>query len=117
MGRCLVKLLDGDREWFLEWSSVVDAPVTYGMSRDELRAHIKAEQGAEGLRALPERLARCDAKGTSSFDDPSAEAVIRGNRAGADETMLSMEQIIDTYCRKRPADGEPEPERPRGKRR
>lgn len=35
MPRYIVKLERDDREWLLVWSTVVDAPVTRGMSREE----------------------------------------------------------------------------------
>lgn len=42
MGRAIIKLNDGKRDWYLEWSTVVDAPVTYGMSLKGLKAHEKS---------------------------------------------------------------------------
>ena len=100
MGRSIVKIRDRDQDWYLEWSSVVDAPVTYGMTLDELKAHTKEQYGQQGLDVLPERLARVEATGTSSMmGDRSVEEFIRGNRAGKGETCLTLAQIGEMYCR------------------
>lgn len=96
MGRYIVKLADR----YLEWSSIVDAPVSYGMTLDELRAHVKDEQGNDGLRDLPRRLERVDAKGTSAHEDDSADDTIWLNRAGPAETILHREEIIEFYVRR-----------------
>lgn len=97
MGRGFIKLNDGTRDWYLEWSTVVDAPVTHGMSLDELRDLVRDEYGNEGLRSLPDRLARLDKTGTS-FHNDSVDGVIAFNRAGIDETCLTKDQIIAMFC-------------------
>ena len=86
---------DGETR-YVEWSTVVDAPVTYAMTEDELRAHMKEEYGNEGLRELPERMKRVAATGTS-FRDTTADEVTSGNRAGPDETTLTMDELVATY--------------------
>ena len=98
MGRCILKLPGRDKFWYLIWSTVADAPVTYGMTLDELREYIREKEGASGLRDLPERLARCDAHGTSSLIS-SLEGLVECNRAGPGETNLSLEQIVEAYCK------------------
>lgn len=112
MARYIVMLKDGRRRWYLEWSSVVDAPVTTGMTLPELRRYIREEYGRDGLRFLPERLERVKLKGSSTLDDASADDVLSFNRAGESETRLSKEQIIDYYCRRQGIGA-----KPRGKNR
>ncbi len=97
MGRCIVKL-DGH---YLEWSSVVDAPVTHGMSRVEFEAYVRDEYGAQGLRDLPARLARADETGTSTARRESADETIWLNRAGKGETWLTRSQFVDYYVTRR----------------
>ena len=82
MGRWLVKL--GDR--YLEWSSIVDAPISMLMTDEELAAYWRERYGTEGL----ERLA------TVKAGAPGAES-IGWNRAGPNETRLSVEEIIERY--------------------
>lgn len=84
MGRGIIKLED-DR--YLEWSTVVDAPVSASLDRDEA---VKAWG--------EERIARADEKGTSFLDvTESAANYVRLNRAGPGETCLTMEQICKGY--------------------
>ena len=94
MGRFIVKL----RDRYFEWSTSVDAPVTYGMTADELREHIRDEYGNQGLRELPERLARVERTGCSAHDGRTAASVIRFNRAGDGETTLTEAQLWAAYA-------------------
>ena len=83
---------------YLEWSTIMDAPITRGMSEEELRDHVKEEYGNEGLSRLPQRMARVREKGVSSYEDESPTEAISLNRAGEKETRLTMDQIVDYYC-------------------
>ena len=97
MGRCLIKIKDQ----YLEWSTVVDAPVTYGMTLEELHIFIKEEYGNSGLVELPQRMERIEKNGTSSNMRISLESLISDNRAGPNETCLSLDEIYERYCVKR----------------
>lgn len=116
MATYILKLSDDDKDYYLEWSTVVDAPTTYGMSRREFTAYYRRMYGESEMLDFEERMARVDRKGTSALIEESADDVIRGNRAGKDETRLTKQQIIEHFCRNRPTDDEQEPELPRGKR-
>lgn len=94
MARLIVKL--GGK--YLEWSTVTDAPRTYGMTLAELREHIRFERGEDGLAALPERLARVEATGTSSQDVVTVDELIECNRAGPNERELTKTELIAKYC-------------------
>jgi hypothetical protein len=95
----LIRVETADGERFLEWSTVVDAPVTLGMTEDELRHWHRAEYGRyEDDATIDARIERCRASGTSSFIPSSVEAVVRYNRAGPDETCLTLEEIVADYC-------------------
>ena len=100
MGRGVVRIEHDGRAWFMEWSTVVDAPVTYGMNESEFRRHIEAEYGRRGLEDLGPRLARARLDGHSFMDDTSGcvEEFVRGNRAGPGESELSVAEIVDWYC-------------------
>ena len=50
MGRGIVRLNDGKRDWYLEWSTICDAPATYGMSRDEIYQYRLESTGTDGVR-------------------------------------------------------------------
>ncbi len=79
---------------YFEWSTVVDAPVTHGMTLDEFTAYYKQEYGRSGAPQLAERLVRVEEKGTSSHIHRSVDELIRNNRAGDDETCASREEIV-----------------------
>lgn len=100
MPKYILKLTDGPKDYYLEWSTVVDAPVTFGLSLDEFKEFYRGEYGASGMNGFMMRMSRVESHGTSSYHE-TAEEVIRGNRAGLDETCFSKEQIIDWYCRRR----------------
>lgn len=100
MPRYIVKFQDkqNNKDYYLEWSTIVDAPVTYGMSLTEFKEYYKIKYGLEGLKDLPERLQRVETNGTSAHNYDLDE-LIADNRAGKDETELSMEEIVEDYCR------------------
>ena len=97
MGKYIVKL-EGK---YLEWSTIVDAPITFGMTLEEFRKYYKDEWGRQGMNDLDRRLVRVEEKGTSAFDSESAEDTILLNRAGPKEKSLHHEEIIEFYCRRR----------------
>jgi hypothetical protein len=41
MGRFICKFEDKDDVYYLEWSTVVDAPVTFGMSLEEFKEYYR----------------------------------------------------------------------------
>jgi hypothetical protein len=98
MPRYICKFTNEDQAWYLEWSTVVDAPVTYGMSLDEFKEYYKNEYGRQGLGELETRLERVEVKGTSSLMYDSLDDLISYNKAGQKGTSLSKQQIIDVYC-------------------
>lgn len=105
MGRCILRLEAPEgHPIYLEWSTVVDAPVTYAMTREELEEHIREEEGNLGLQELPARLERADRCGASWKDGfrDGAEDTIAGNRAGPNETELTMTEIVRKYWTERP---------------
>lgn len=79
---------------YFEWSTVVDAPVSAGMTLDEFVAYYRDQYGARGLDGLDSRLARVEAAGTSSRMHPSVMDVLKGNRAGEEESEASREEIV-----------------------
>jgi hypothetical protein len=95
--------------WFFEWSTVVDAPVTFGMKLDEFKEYYRDQYGAHGFADLGSRLDRALTKGTSSQMGETGEELMGGyNRAGYRETHLTIPEIIKIYCeeRREPVEGE-----------
>jgi len=98
MGHSIIKLNDGKQDYYLEYSSVVDAPITYGMGLEEFKEYYREEYGRNGSEGLEQRLARVEAKGTSDYSDKGVDDTLVCNRAGKNETRLTKQQIIEMYC-------------------
>ena len=79
---------------YFEWSTVVDAPVTPGMTLPEFEAYYRDEYGRSEFPLLAERLARVEATGTSSLIHGSVDEVIEYNRAGRGERHAARKQIV-----------------------
>ena len=100
MPRYIVKL----RDRYMEWSTVVDAPTTYGMTLEEFRAHyeheygVAAVHGGHNMPPLRERMLRVAQQGTSANFPLTVEQLIAGNRAGPDEATLSEDELYRAYC-------------------
>lgn len=72
-----------------EYGTVVDAPVSAAMTREEFEVYYRERNGENGMDGLPARLARADAHGSSSRLAPTSfNEEIRCNRAGPDEAEL-----------------------------
>lgn len=98
MPRYIIKLTRGNEARYLEWSTVVDAPVTYGMTLDDFKNYYLKRYGEEQAERLDERLKRVEATGTSSIGYRDLAELLSGNRAGPNEKHLSQEALWDQYC-------------------
>ena len=93
MSKFIIKIKDR----YFEWSTIVDSPVTVGMTYDELKTYVRAKYGEHGLDALALRAERIEKQGTSCEFHLTMEALIDGNRAGHDESVLTSEEIYQSY--------------------
>jgi hypothetical protein len=101
----IIKLHDerDGKDYYMEWSTVVDAPVTYGLSRKEFEQYYGEEYGDSGMLKLPPRMERVEKTGTSGFPpDDDLEELIAYNRAGEQEACLTKIELIDKYCINKP---------------
>lgn len=93
MGRYVAKLAE---DTYVEWSTVMDAPVSW----------VENREGAVS-RWTEERVARADNNGTSLLDEYPAgqtpEEIVSGNRAGPEESTLTVDEIIAAYNADNPA--------------
>lgn len=80
---------------YFDWSTIVDAPTSEPMTVEEYRAHYQRLHGSIGMDRLDARLRRTDEKGTSAMDYDSWEDVVRGNRAGPDESELPLSSFVE----------------------
>ena len=95
MGKLIVEF--GGR--YLEWSSVVDAPITYLMSDEQLKEHLLQSYGyEEGLKDFEHRMERVRKHGTSSRLGETKEDLLRHNRAGDKEKRVKTEtEMVERY--------------------
>ena len=97
MPRFICKVIVNNVPQYFEWSTIVDAPVSYGMSLDVFKAYYKDRYGTSGMFELDQRLKRVEEKGTSSYMDNSVEDLIICNRAGENESELTYDELIKQY--------------------
>lgn len=84
--------------FYLEWSTIIDAPITLGMTLDQFKRYYKEEYGNYRFEQLPYRLERVEEYGTSQQGKVSPEDLIVGNCAGPNETELNIQELFDNYC-------------------
>lgn len=101
MSRPIVKIHD----YYLQYSSIVDAPVDWGRKLEDFRREYLMEYGMKDRDDLDKRLARVEEKGTSIPGDKSAWDTLCANRAGPGEKKLTLDQIYKAYCLREPIDG------------
>ena len=98
MANNIVKLSHNGKDYYMEWSSVTDSPMTDGMSLEEFEEYYVNEYGKNSLANFKDRMRRVSVKGTSSLT-LSIEDLINSNRAGPSETTLTLLQLVETYCK------------------
>ena len=93
MARPYIILRSGAQAWLLQWNTVCDMPADFNPIP------------VSDADIADERIARALRNGTSYVDDDGNELTnLTGenealfNRAGADETCLTIDQIIEHYC-------------------
>lgn len=79
--------------FFFEWSTVVDAPVTYAMPREEFEQYYREEYGRANLYDFEKRMERAVNTGTSAHRETLAD-LIRTNRAGPRDGRLSFKALL-----------------------
>ena len=82
---------------YAEYSTVVDAPVTYFMSLADFLIHYREEYGNSGMEDLKERMKRVESKGTSAMMYDSFEDTVRYNHAGPRGSRLSQVDIVRAF--------------------
>lgn len=87
------------KEYYFEWSTIVDAPITQMMSKKDFIEYYKERFGSSGMNELPERMERVERKGNSSCDERDTyRDFIDYNRAGENETRIkTITEMIERY--------------------
>lgn len=102
MPRYILKIHDGkfNQDYYMEWSTVVDAPISYGGTLEEFQEYYKEKYGNQGMKDLPSRMERVEATGSSChFDTNGIDHYFNYNTAGENGTTLTKEEILEEYCR------------------
>jgi hypothetical protein len=100
MPRFIIKLTDKHNDYFLDWSTIVDAPITYGMDEEEFLKYHLEEYGKNESQDAPQRIKRAKETGTSSLCY-TLDELIDFNRAGPNETNLTYDELVEKYCAKK----------------
>jgi len=109
MPRYIVKMEKDGVEAYMEWSTIVDAPVTYLMPLEEFKDYYRDEYGRHGMNDLGDRMGRVEETGISAHDGVCVLKTLWSyNRAGSGETQLTKDEIWQKYYVNRPKDDDPE---------
>ena len=80
------------------YSTISDAPIfESAITLAQLESYIQKRHGRVGYQTLPERLQRAHESGSSGFVDDDLESAISANRAGPNESHLTVRQFVDQY--------------------
>lgn len=106
MARYIIKITDpvDNKPYYLEWSTVVDAPVSNGMTREKMKEYlddISADFFYTGLLSAEERLKRTDQKGCSSMDRATIDNVLTSYQycINLENEEQALEHMLNEYCR------------------
>lgn len=89
-----------DRDYFLEWSSIVDSFVTNGMSEDEYRKYFLSEYGRSYADQVDSEIERINKTGSNSRTGlTTLKSILDYNLCGENDEKLNLEEILDQYCR------------------
>jgi len=97
MGKLIMRITD-DRDnidYYFEWSTMVDAPVTYGMSLENFKRYYETEYGRSSLIDLESRLKRVELTGCSSLIGETFDNCLR--LAQANGSKFTKIDILDTF--------------------
>lgn len=91
------------KDFYLEWSTIVDAPTAVFKSRERLKKWVM-EGGRNTLSeaGFIQKMALVDKYGTDSgmsiYVDVAVKETLSCNRAGKNEAELTLDEIYRTYC-------------------
>ncbi len=106
MANYIVKL---KKDKYVEWSTVVDAPITYILTREQMIAHLDEQYGVSSVTNNQLRLDRADENGTSAMFNQTRGDLLSCNRAGDNEEKLTLKAILEKYDIKNAKQGDEYP--------
>ena len=101
----IIKLSDEGRDFYLLWSTIVDAPACNGMSLDEFKKFYKKRYEIPGVtiidqKGFADRLRKVEETGCSALHE-TLEGLLSNNQAGKNDKTISKKEIIRRYCHKK----------------
>lgn len=102
MPRLCIKIHDEkfNKDYYLEWSSVVDSFITHGMSKEEYREYFINEYGNQYADQIDSYIERIEKTGSSSRTGfATLYSILKFNCCGENDETLTLEEILDQYCR------------------
>ena len=104
MPRYIIKLsekgADGkEADFYLEWSTITCAPLTFGMPLDKFKKYYEKKYGSDSpkMKRLPELLARVK-ETCCSEPSESLEGLLASNHAGPNKRAYTRDEIFRLYC-------------------
>ena len=88
---------DGEKDFYLEYSTIFDAPITKGMSLADFQMYYRQRYGIQGMKVLPIELENAKLKGSSS-DTIILEDIFKNNKAGDNKNSLNKQEMLEKYC-------------------
>jgi N6-adenosine-specific RNA methylase IME4 len=89
-----------NKDYYLEWSSVVDSFITHGMSLEEYKEYYIKEYGNSYADQLNSDIERIEKTGSNSRTGFTTLAdILENNCCGENDEKLNLEEILDQYCR------------------
>lgn len=102
MVRLCFKIHDekSDKDYFLEWSSIVDSFVTRGMSEAEYHEYFISEYGRSYADQINSDIERINKTGSNSRTGMTTlQSILDFNCCGENDEKLNLEEILIQYCR------------------
>lgn len=96
----IIKLYDAKtaRDYYMEWSTIVQVPITWGMTLDEFYQYYKEKYGTAGMVDLPNRLARTADQGCS-IPGAAADDLLSTFDMNRPKVGDQREFILENFCR------------------
>ncbi len=95
MPRYVLKIKGKKETRYMIWSTIVDAPILYDMTREDVVKWWKREYGWSGQYGFDHMMKQVEETGSSINESP--REIIKCNRAGKNERSMSYENIIACY--------------------
>lgn len=97
MANFIIKLSDKNKDYYMEWSTVSDSPMTRWMSLDDFKEYYKEEYWNSWMEELPYKLELVEEKWASIRHVWSLQWLLDCNHA-KNWKFATTEEIIKMYC-------------------